>query len=249
MKQIKFYGGCNIDEALLMLQQVAEKSGEQCCGEFNGKTLFSTDTLDEAYMKVTGKTKAEHDLHVKQWLDEQKRQREEHEARIPKLTEMYRQKARGLVLDDTLEYWDKIVPIRLGDIYRGMELGNVLECCRVMRDESLNREERLRKAYGIFSDAGHSGNSATLTMAMLRKFCPDGNELADACNEFRYDKDHKTTIFVARNPDGKLYLHFVYPEWSKIESFSSPNAVKLNPLLFPEVKAGVRVKYKADEAF
>lgn len=249
MKQIEFHAGCNLEKAWHMLQQETEKSGEPCCGEFNGKTLLSTETLDEAYMKVTGKTKAEHDAHVQQWLDEQKHQREEHEARIPKLTEMYRQNARGLVLDDTLEYWDKIVPIRLGDLYRGMELGNVLDCCRVMRDKSLNREERLRKAYGIFNDAGHSGNSAALTMAMLRKFCPDGNELADACNEFRYAKDHKTCIFVARNPDGELYLHFAYPVWRNDGTFFSPNAVKLNPLQFPEVKAGVRVEYKAGEAF
>ena len=54
--------------------------------------------------------------------------------------------------------------------------------------ETLDRESRLRKAYRIFNDAGHSGMSAALTMAMLRRFCPDGNELADACKEFRYSK-------------------------------------------------------------
>lgn len=243
MRQIEFYCGCNVEKAWHMLQKEAEDSGEPCSGMFNDKELFSTDTLDEAYMKITGMTKAESDAHIKQWLDERKRKEQEHKALIPKLTEMYRKRARGLVLDETLESWDEVVPIRLGDIYRGMELGNVLECCSVMRDESLSREERLRKAYGIFADEGHSGTSAAITMAMLRKFCPDGNELADACNEFRYDKDHKTTIFVARNADGELYMHFAYPVHND-GSFFTPNAVKLNPLQFPEVKAGVRVEYK-----
>lgn len=250
MKEVTLYGG-TIDSCLKYLREMAaaDESGEVLKAVFNDKYLLSTDTDDDAYLRITGKTKAEHDAYVKQWLDERKRQREEHEARIPQLTEKYRQQARGLVLDETVEYWDEIVPIRLGDIYRGMELDNVLDCCRVMRDETLSRIERLRKAYKIFNDAGHSGMSAGLTMAMLRRFCPDGNELADACNESRYDPDHKTKLYVSRDGDGKLLLHFAYPHWGDNHDFRSPNQVELNPLLFPEVKPGSRVEYEAGEVF
>lgn len=244
MKQIEFSVGCNLEKAWHMLQQETKKSGEPCCGEFNGKTLLSTETLDEAYMKVTGKTKAEHDALVQKRHDELKRQIEEHEARIPELTEHYRKVARGVIIESELEYWDEIVPIRLGDLYRGMELDQVLDCARVMRDETLSREERLRKAYGIFADEGHSGTSAAITMAMLRKFCPDGNELADACNEFRYAPDHKTELYVSRDGDGKLLLHFAYPHRGDNHDFRSPNQVELNPLLFPEVKPGSCVEYR-----
>lgn len=45
--------------------------------------------------------------------------------------------------------------------------------------------ERLEKAYDVFMAAGHSGMSAGLTMAMFRRFCPNGNDLADACRDFR----------------------------------------------------------------
>lgn len=249
MKQIEFYGACSLEKAWHMLQQEADESGELCCGEFNGEKLLSSDSLDEAYMKVTGKTKAEHDALMQKRLDELKRQRKEHEASIPELTEHYRKVARGVIIESELEYWDEIVPIRLGDIYRGMELDQVLDCARVMRDETLSRIERLRKAYKIFNDAGHSGMSAGLTMAMLRRFCPDGNELADACNEFRYEPDHKTELYVSRDGDGKLLLHFAYPHWGDNHDFRSPNQVELNPLLFPEVKPGSRVKYIAGEVF
>lgn len=249
-KEVELYAGCTIDKAFQMVADEARKCGCACFAKFNGKEIRSTDTLDDVYMKVVGKTKAEHDAFVKEWLDEQKRKRDEHKARIPQLAEEYKEKARGLVRESELEEWNRVVPIRLGDIYRGIELDQTLDCCRVMRDETLTREQRLRKAYKLFQDAGHSVNSAGLTMAMLRHFCPDGNELANACNEFRYDENHVTKIFVARNRDGKLYLHAAYPSWWPQEgSFYSPNAVELNPLQFPEIKPGVRVEYNAGEVF
>ena len=86
-------------------------------------------------------------------------------------------------------------------------------------------------------------------MAMLRRFCPDGNELADACNEFRYEDNHKTSIFVSRDSDGKLLLHFAYPDWGDNGEFRSPNQVELNPLLFPELMPCERVEYKPLDLF
>lgn len=186
MKEVEIYCGYTIEKAWQKVKEEAERTVETCFCKFNGKEILSTDTLDEAFQKTTGKTKAEFDKALQEWREEYARNLKEHEARIPKLTEQYRKEARGLVLDEALDYWDEIVPIRLGDIYRGMELRNVLDCCAAMRDESLDRDSRLRKAYDLFQKDGHSGMSASITMAMLRRFCPDGNELADACNEFRY---------------------------------------------------------------
>lgn len=250
MKEVTLYGG-TIDSWLNTLREMAaaDESGEVLKAVFNDKYLLSTDTDDDAYLRITGMTKAEHDEEVRKWQEDSEAKRKAHETRIPELTEHYRKEARGVIIESELEYWDEIVPIRLGDLYRGMELDQVLDCARVMRDETLSRIERLRKAYKIFNDAGHSGMSAGLTMAMLRRFCPDGNELADACNEFRYDPDHKTKLYVSRDGDGKLLLHFAYPHWGDNHDFCSPNQVELNPLLFPEVKPGSRVEYTAGEVF
>lgn len=250
MKEVTLYGG-TIDSCLENLREMAaaDESGELLKAVFNDKYLLSTDTDDDAYLRITGMTKAEHDEYVRKWQEDYEAKRKAHEARIPELTEHYRKVARGVIIESELEYWDEIVPIRLGDLYRGMELDQVLDCARVMRDETLSRIERLRKAYKIFNDAGHSGMSAGLTMAMLRRFCPDGNELADACNEFRYEPDHKTKLYVSRDGDGKLLLHFAYPHWGDNHDFRSPNQVELNPLLFPEVKPGSRVEYIAGEVF
>lgn len=188
MREVEFYPGQNIEDAWKSLLKESIKTGEVCYGKFNDHEIRSTDSLDEAYLKVVGNTKAEHDKAMQDWRDEYNRHKEEHKARIPELTEMYCEAARGVILEDEYDYWDKIVPIRLGDLYEGMELGNTLDLCKIMRDENLTYDERLRKAYDVFMNQGHSGMSASLVASMLRKFCPDGEDLADAVMNFRFEE-------------------------------------------------------------
>jgi hypothetical protein len=69
-----------------------------------------------------------------------------------------------------------------------MELGCTLDLCRIMRDESISYDKRIRKAYKAFMDQGHSGMSASLVAHMLEVFCPNGYDLADAVMNFRYEK-------------------------------------------------------------
>lgn len=189
MEKVEFYAGENIESAMSMLYKEADKTHQVCYGKFNGKMLLSTDSIDDAYKKVTGKTKAEHDEYRRKWREDYERREAEHKAKIPALTEEYKQKARGLVLDSELDYWDKIVPIRLGDLYHGMELGQILDICAIMRDEKLTYDERLHKAYKLFIDSGHSGCSANMTANMIKRFCPYGADVADAVLNFRFDKE------------------------------------------------------------
>lgn len=62
MKKIEFYPGINLDKAYQELQDNAP-----CYGEFNEKTLYSTDSLDDVYVKVTGKSKVEHDEYIRKY--------------------------------------------------------------------------------------------------------------------------------------------------------------------------------------
>lgn len=188
MKEIEFLPGSNIDSAWKRLLMESADCGDTCFGMFNDKEIRSTDTLDEAYVKVSGKTKAEFDDAVKKEREEYERKKKEHEDNIPNLVPEYCEKARGVILEDQYEFWDKIVPVRLGDLYRGMELDATLDLCKIMRDESVGYNERIRKAYDTFMGQGHSGMSASLVASMLKTFCPDGEDLADAVMTFRYEK-------------------------------------------------------------
>lgn len=188
MKEIEFLPGSNIDSAWKRLLMESADCGDTCFGMFNDKEIRSTDTLDEAYVKVLGKTKAEFDDAVRKEWEEYERKKKEHEDNIPNLVPEYCEKARGVILEDQYEFWDKIVPIRLGDLYDGMELDATLDLCKIMRDESIGYDERIRKAYDTFMGQGHSGMSASLVACMLKAFCPDGEDLADAVMTFRYEK-------------------------------------------------------------
>lgn len=186
MKEVKFYAGGTIDNAWKMLLRESADCGDTCFGMFNGKEIRSTDTLDDAYVKIMGQTKAEYEKEMQDWRDEYDRKEKEHKDSIPSLVPGYCERARGVILEDQYDYWDKIVPIRLGDLYHGMELDATLDLCKIMRDESLGYDERLRKAYDEFMNQGHSGMSAGLVASMLRKFCPNGEDLADAVMNFRF---------------------------------------------------------------
>ena len=188
MKEVHIWGG-DICSCLEKLWKTADECGEECRCEFNSSYLLSTDTIDDAYLRIVGVTKAEHDEYRRKKAEEYKREQEEFKAKIPQMSEEYRKMARGLVIDSELDFWDEIVPIRLGDLYRGMELDCTLNICRVMRDEDIDFDARIRKGYDMFKEQGHSGMSAGLTMWMLRKFCPNGNELADAIKEFRFENE------------------------------------------------------------
>ena len=190
MKEIEFLPGDSIDTAWKGLLRASAECGDTCFGEFNGREIRSTDTLDEAYMKILGKTKSEHEKEMQDWRDEYERREKEHKDNIPNLIPIYREKARGVILEDQYEYWDKIVPIRLDDLYHGMELDATLDLCKIMRDESMSYDKRLKKAYDTFMNQGHSGMSAGLVASMLRTFCPDGHDLADAVMNFRYGTEH-----------------------------------------------------------
>lgn len=145
-------------------------------GVFNGVEILHTDTPDELSVKVTGKTVSEREAAMKAWQDEYNRKEREHKARIPELIEHYKEKARGIIPEDKLELWDEIVPIRLRDLYHGMELDEWLKMVSALNESELTKEERFQLAKDIFEDAGHSGMSGSLVLSGMREFHPDGIE-------------------------------------------------------------------------
>lgn len=122
-KKIELLVGNTIEDAVNELLDYREK-GELACCDFNGHTLYSdTVTMDDAYKEIIGKTKYEFDKAQQEMRDNFKRQDKEHKEQIPLLTKVWMEKGREILTEDKWELWDKIVPIRLNDLYQGMELG------------------------------------------------------------------------------------------------------------------------------
>ncbi len=166
-KEIQF-GFRNIESAVKELKS----HKELVCGSFNGTMLYSDiDDLDSAYMKIIGKTKAEFDEAERIRHEEYEEEKRKHKEAIPELTKEWIEKGNAILDEKYRELWAKCVPIRLGDLYRGMELGMCLDIVT-----ELNKGCSLEKAKTIIESQGHSGMSFSLVRSMVKSFCDRGHE-------------------------------------------------------------------------
>lgn len=173
-KEIKLLCGDTLETAYKVLLANAPA---YC--SFNGVRLTSSDSLEDMYKKVTGHTKEEIDAIYQKQQEERKRKEKEFEEKKPELIKEYQKKARGVIPEDRLELWDRIVPVRLDDLYHGMELDCWLELIEVLNDTNLSYNVKMTKGKDIFDKQGHSGMSGNLVMSGLKEFHPLGNDLVD----------------------------------------------------------------------
>lgn len=161
--------GQTIDDAVSELLKYRDK-GLLVCTSFNTHTLYSdTVTLDSAYLEVTGETKIEFDKLQREWKEKYEKQEREFKDRIPSLTEEWKKRGRKVLDEDMWEDWDKLVPIRLNDLYHGMELGACLDIIKV-----LNSGGTLEEAKEVIYSQDHSGMSYVLVCSMVKEFCKRG---------------------------------------------------------------------------
>ena len=165
---IGFGVGDDIDSAMYQLKN----HQDLVCGEFNGKMLYSDiDDLDSAYKKITGKSKSEFEEKLRQGKAKYEREKLEYEQSIPSLTIEWVEKGKSILDKKHHKLWAEIVPVRLGDLYRGMELGNCLEIV-----EQLNKGEPFDSVKPLIINQGHSGMSFGLVCSMIREFADRGEE-------------------------------------------------------------------------
>lgn len=170
-KEIDFIYGNTIEDSVNELLNYKEK-GILVYGTFNGHKLYSdTVTMDNAYKEITGSTKKEFDDYIKKQNEEYKKQKQNHIDSIPSKTKVWVERGREILTEDKWEYWERIVPIRLNDLYQGMELGQCLDIIKL-----LNNGGTFEKAKELIDSQGHSGMSFGLICSMLKEFCPAGEE-------------------------------------------------------------------------
>lgn len=102
-----------------------------------------------------------------------KKQDEEHKAKIPELTEYWIEEGHKHISPEYWTLWDECVPIRLGDLYKGMELDCTLKLVKIL-NTSDNIEDTYQKAKEEIESQGHSGMSFGLVKSMIRSFHKNG---------------------------------------------------------------------------
>lgn len=167
-RQIEFAVGQSIESAVKELK----KHKDLVCGSFNGQMLYSDiDDVDSAFKKVTGKTKVEFDSEREKEHLKYEAEKKRHEESIPKLTKEWIEKGNEILAEKYHETWAECVPIRLGDLYRGLEIKATLDIVK-----ELNAGCELETAKEIIEGQGHSGISYSLVCSMVKSFCDRGAE-------------------------------------------------------------------------
>ena len=128
--------------------------------------------MDKNYRKIEFGAERE-----KEHLEYEECKRKHKEA-IPELTKEWIEKGKVILAEKYHETWVKCVPIRLSDLYEGMELGNTLEIVKELNDGC-----ELEVVKGIIEGQGHSGMSFGLVCSMVKSFCDRGAEFTSyACS-------------------------------------------------------------------
>lgn len=170
IEEIDFPPGASIDKCVKELLRY-KKLGKSVYGYFNGHKLYSdTVTLDSAYKEITGQTKQEFDDSSKKVREEYIKEKEEHAKNIPTLAKFWMEKGREVLEESKWASWDKIVPIRLNDLYQGLELGQCLDIIKILNNGTFE------EAFNEIKNQGHSGTSFRLVCSMIKDFSSKGEE-------------------------------------------------------------------------
>lgn len=173
-RKIEFKWGSNLEKAVNTLLEYKEK-GILAFGDFNGRRLYSdTITLDGAYIEIVGCTKDDFDKRIRERDELWEREEKEHKDRIPALKELWIKKGMETLDEKYWDYWYRVVPNRLSDLYRGMEL----DCCLKIVS-ILNEGGSLEEAKEELESQDHSGMSYGLVCTMVKEFCGRGNEFVE----------------------------------------------------------------------
>lgn len=100
----------------------------------------------------------------------------------------YIEKGHKLLKEKYWETYDKIVPIRVNDLYRGMELNAFLE---IIERYELNKN--LKDCYLLFERQNHSGMSANLVASLIYNFHDNGDKIIRALGFKCKDKESEYT--------------------------------------------------------
>ena len=177
--QIEFVAGTSLSECI---NELSNKN-TLCYGIFNGHPIYSDNlNRDEIFIRICGMTEQDLESRKKQAALDYEKQEKEFKKRIPTMAKKYFALAKGVIADDKLEKWNQVVPIRLNDLYKGMELDATLDIIKELNKADENNNH-FAEAKQKFESQGHSGMSWGLMCSMLIEFAPNGEEFVNYCNQ------------------------------------------------------------------
>ena len=178
MKKIIIHPGESLERAYIELVTAMVESETVCYADFNGKRIYSDKTIDEAFKTVMDKDYMSFIKEKNEEISKFNKKEAEIRKNIPSLIKKYSDMAIGIIPDSKLPDWYKLVPLRVKDIYHGYCLESALKIGSLVKDYGCDMK-RIKKE---FESQNHSGVSASITMQLISKFIPYGNEIVKYIN-------------------------------------------------------------------
>lgn len=159
-----------------------QKRNELCFTDHNDRICVSTMSENKIFQILSGYDKDTYyqieNAARAERLETQQKLEEERKKNIPFLIEKYTERAKKIVEMQFLEKFIEIIPVRVNDLYNGMEIGASLEIIK-----SLNEGMYFNEVKTIMENQNHSGASWGLVMRILIAFCKRGRLFYAFCKD------------------------------------------------------------------
>ena len=161
--------GSDIESAYCQLQNYEGR----CYGKFNGVFLDDTMSLDECYLAVTGKTKAEHATYMQDKAVEFDRAEKERLLRVPQDTDEMTKAFLEVVEAQYKDEVPQLVKMMVESLYGTPLAQDVLSVLKM-----LNNAADIEEVTTLLSTQGHSGTTHTIVLFVLNKLSSRADEIA-----------------------------------------------------------------------
>lgn len=181
--EIYFSSSSDIEKCVKELLAYKEK-GALVYGCFNGHKLYSDNiTIDSAYKTITGKTKAEFEDYIKSQIAAEEKANQEYKEKIPELLQYWSEQGRNILSEEKYTLWDRIVLIRLNNVFKGEELKYCLNIIDVLK-----KDDTLDDAKDILFHDKHSIAFISLVCSLVKEFYEKGYIFSEYINKEFVDK-------------------------------------------------------------
>lgn len=187
MEELKPQICSDVYEVYALMKSFKRSTGKDSFVNFNNAILYSYDSINACYIKVTGMNR---NRFMKQWRNEKretKRLFRRFFSKRSKLRREYKEKARGILEEKYLAEWDIFVNRCLDKFDSSFLLKAILELASIL-NEDVAETDRFERGKLAMEDQSHTGYTASSTFYGLQMFHKDGKAFTEYVNSVRYGK-------------------------------------------------------------
>ena len=138
---------------------------------FNEKIIEPDDSIDAAYLKITGMIHEKFIKRLREEEEKRKKEAEEFEKNKPALIQSILNEGYDVLDKKYYDHFARLVPKSVNGIYQGFDIKGALEIVKALKDKK--DYEEIDK---IFDGQNHSGYSHHIVCLLVKELCDEGLE-------------------------------------------------------------------------